>query len=93
VISRLYATFDFGVALTDGLAKAPRGLTDDDDYPRLLLGSNVLFREAPGLEWRIDNHWLVGAQFVHASNGGILGSHHYNRGINDAGLRLGYRFN
>lgn len=93
VIGRLYATFDVGLALTDGVINPQPGLANRNPYPRLLLGSSVLFREAPGLEWRIDDHWLMGAQFVHASNGGILGSHHYNRGINDAGLRLGYRFN
>jgi hypothetical protein len=58
---------------------------------RLLLGSKVLFREAGGLDWRLSDHWRVGAEFVHLSNGLILAKDH-NQGINDAGLRLGYEF-
>ncbi len=91
---QLYVTLDFGLAYTDGVIKPPPGATADnyDHYPRLLLGSNLLFRTAPGLEWHFDNGWVVGGQLIHLSNAGLLGNHHYNRGINDIGLRLGYRF-
>ena len=91
---RLFATLDFGLAYSDGVINPPPGHSNEyyDHYPRLLLGSNVLFRTAPGIEWHIDDHWVIGGQFIHLSNAGLLGSHHYNRGINDAGLRIGYRF-
>lgn len=90
---RLYGTFDFGLGVTNGLVGPRAGAQGVSDFQhRLLLGSHVLFREAVGLEWRLSPRWSLGAEFIHASNGDLLGSHHYNRGINDAGLRLGYRF-
>jgi lipid A 3-O-deacylase len=93
IFSRLYGSLDFGVGLTDGVADpAPGPAADYDERHRLVLGSKVLFREAAGLDWRLTRSWSIGAEFIHASNGGVLGSHRFNRGINDAGLRLGYRF-
>ena len=94
---QLYVILDFGLAYTDAVVKPPPGVTaytvsNYDHYPRLLVGSNLLFRTVPGLEWHFDDHWVLGAQLVHLSNAGILGDHHYNRGINDLGVRVGYRF-
>ena len=91
---QLYGSVDFGIGLTDGVADPPKSgpSADYDQAHRLLLGSKVLFREALGVDYRLPRHWSIGLEFVHASNGQILGSHHYNRGINDAGLRIGYRF-
>lgn len=93
LFSQLYGSLDLGLGGSNGLIRArpwPQGLLDGEN--RLILGSRILFREAVGLEWRFGSNWSVGAQFVHASNGGILGDHRFNRGINDAGLRFGYRF-
>lgn len=93
LISRLYGSLDFGMGLSDGLVgprSGPQGAQDIRE--RLLLGSSLLFREALGLQWRFNDRWALGVSFIHASNGNFLGVHRHNEGINDAGLRLGYRF-
>ncbi|HEY5410743.1 MAG TPA: acyloxyacyl hydrolase [Caulobacteraceae bacterium] len=72
-------------------APPPGPLGDYDRSHRLLLGSKVLFRAAAGVDWRIDSRWSIGAEFVHLSNGHIF-DHEHNEGINDAGIRLGFRF-
>jgi hypothetical protein len=79
LFGQLYGSIDLGLGVSNGLID-PRSASDFRN--RLLLGSSVLFREAPRIEWRFASNWA----------GEILGSHHFNRGINDAGLRLGYRF-
>jgi Lipid A 3-O-deacylase (PagL) len=84
----LYGSLQFGIGDSDGVTGPS---SDPKDRNRLLLGSKLLFREAGGLNWRMKNHWLIGVQYVHASNGLILG-HRYNEGINDLGIRIGYRF-
>jgi lipid A 3-O-deacylase len=88
--SHLRGSFDFGVALTDGVTgdHLPPAA---DKHGRLLLGSKTLFREALGLDWRTSDHWSVGIEFVHLSNGNIL-AHGHNDGVSDLGLRFGYRF-
>jgi hypothetical protein len=92
IFRQLYGSVDFGLGVTDGLLSPPPGPTGaEDERNRLLLGSRVLFREAAGLDWRLDPRWSIGVEFVHASNGHIL-SHGFNQGITDAGVRLGYRF-
>jgi hypothetical protein len=88
LVGSLYGSLQFGIGDSDGVTEP----TDNPkDANRLLLGSKALFREAGGVNWRMKNHWLIGVQFVHASNGLILG-HRYNEGINDLGIRIGYRF-
>jgi len=92
LFSRFYGTLDLGMGLTDGVSRTPSGVAGVyDQRHRLLLGSKVLFREAGGIDWRLTDHWSIGGEFVHYSNGLILAKDH-NQGINDAGLRLGYRF-
>jgi lipid A 3-O-deacylase len=88
--SRLRGSFDLGVALTDGVTGAhlPPGANIHD---RPVLGSKALFREALGLDWRTSDRWSVGVEFVHLSNGNIF-AHGHNDGVNDLGLRLGYKF-
>jgi lipid A 3-O-deacylase len=88
--SRLRGSFDLGVALTDGVTGAHLR-PGDDTHGRLLLGSKALFREALGLDWRTSDRWSVGIEYVHLSNGNIY-AHGHNDGINDLGLRFGYRF-
>jgi hypothetical protein len=89
---RLRASADFGVGVSDGLTTAPAGAAGERlRAHRLLLGSDVLFREALGLDWRLSRHWSIGLEFTHDSNGHILASG-YNEGITDLGLRLGYAF-
>ncbi len=88
----VFVRLDLGLALNDGVSTAalgPAGAVDRQN--RLLLGSKVLFREALGLDWRFARRWAIGAEYVHESNGQIL-ARGVNEGINDAGLRLAYRF-
>lgn len=90
--SRLYGTVQFGVDYTDGVTEVIQGPAGDSERRRrLLLGSHTLFQEAVGLNWRLSERWFLGGEFVHLSNGGLLG-HHHNQGLNDLGVRLGYRF-
>jgi hypothetical protein len=92
LVSHLYATADFGVGYADGVLTAPPGRAGEWlRERRLLLGSRALFREAVGVHWKLSRRWLIGAEFTHDSNGHILASH-YNEGITDVGLRVGYRF-
>jgi lipid A 3-O-deacylase len=92
LVDRLCGSVDFGLSLTDGVTAPPPG--PEGAYVashRLLLGSKVLFREAVGVEWRLSDRWALGPEFVHMSNG-LVFARRYNQGINDAGVRLGYRF-
>lgn len=89
---RLYGSLDLGFGLTDGVTNPPPGPAGIPvARRRLLLGSKALFREAVGLDWRLTQGWAIGLEVTHMSNGSLLTSH-YNEGINDLGLRLGYRF-
>ncbi|HEX4199434.1 MAG TPA: acyloxyacyl hydrolase [Caulobacteraceae bacterium] len=92
LFGQLYGSLDLGLAANDGVSNARLGPAGAyDRQHRLLLGSKVLFREALGLEWRLARHWAIGAEYVHQSNGQILG-HGANESINDAGLKVAYRF-
>lgn len=53
------------------------------------LGSNILFHLGIELSYRITQHIAVGLYFDHSSNGGFA---RYNASLNDAGLRVAYRF-
>jgi hypothetical protein len=89
---RLSATFGFGLGFSNGLVEPRSGLhAESDRENRLLLGSHVLFREAVGLDWRLTRRWSIGVEYIHASNGDVLGPHDYNSSLNQAGVRLGYR--
>jgi lipid A 3-O-deacylase len=91
LFDRLSGSLDLGGGLTDGVTSPPPGPAGAYDRShRLLLGSKALFREALGADWRLSDRWSIGAEFVHLSNGLIL-AHGYNEGVNDAGLRLGYK--
>lgn len=92
LFDRLYGSLDLGLAVNDGSLSAPLGPTGDFARAhRLQLGSHVLFREALGLELRLSRHWAIGGELIHESTGQIL-AHGANEGINDAGLKLAYRF-
>lgn len=56
---------------------------------RQALGSHILFREAFDLGYQINPAWNVSVFFDHISNGGLA---KYNQAINDAGVRIGFRF-
>lgn len=73
---------NFGGALHDG-----SNLTDDSD--RKSMGSDVLFRLGAALGYRLDEHYNISLQFEHYSNAGTGAA---NEGLDNVGLRIGYRF-
>jgi hypothetical protein len=75
-------TFFFGPSFNDGkiLAHVP---------DRKSLGSNVLFREAVEIGYRINPVYEISVMVDHESNAGFA---RQNQSLNDVGLRLGIRF-
>lgn len=65
------------------------GTLSSSDPTEKQLGSRALFRESLSLGYRIDAHNAVMVSFDHESNAG-LASH--NAGLNNLGIRWGYRF-
>jgi len=53
------------------------------------LGCRVLFRGSASLGYNLTRHVNISAMFEHASNAGLCNN---NEGLNNAGVRLGYRF-
>jgi hypothetical protein len=91
LVGRLSGTVQFGLDGNNGNVRAPPGPAGDElRADRLQLGSNLLFREAVGLDWRLSDRLRLGAQYIHNSTGQIL-AHGPNEGINELGMRLGYR--
>ncbi len=72
----------FGPGFNDGLIVSSRP-------DRKSLGSNVLFREAFELGYRITPVYQISAFLDHVSNGGLA---RQNQSLNDVGARLGIRF-
>jgi lipid A 3-O-deacylase len=81
-----------GDGLTFGIFFGP-GFNDGEIVSstpdRKSLGSNVLFREAFELGYRVTPTIEVSAFFDHVSNAGLA---RYNQSINDIGGRIGFRF-
>ncbi len=70
----------FGLALHDGALA--------DEPGRAEYGCRVNFRESLSLGYELDAHWRVMAMIDHMSNANMCAK---NRGLTNAGLRLGYR--
>ena len=70
----------FGLALHDGAI--------EDEPGRAQYGCRVNFRESAALGYEIDAHWRVMAMVDHMSNADLCLK---NRGLTNAGVRLGYR--
>lgn len=58
---------------------------------RALLGNSILFYNGLGLDYDLSENWSVGAYYEHISHGQILASGR-NQALDNAGLRVGYRF-
>jgi hypothetical protein len=56
---------------------------------RKQLGSNVLFHLSAELGYRFARRWSVSAYFEHSSNADLS---YYNESLNEAGMRIGFRF-
>lgn len=79
---RWFAEFSFGTAVHDGELH-------DNGHGDKALGSRVLFRGALAVGYRLDRHASVSLVFDHESNAGLADD---NEGLNNLGLRWGYRF-
>lgn len=81
-----------GDGITFGIFFGP-GFNDGQTVPidptRKALGSNVLFREALELGYRIGPVWQISAYIDHVSNAGLA---RYNQSLNEVGGRIGIRF-
>jgi len=53
------------------------------------LGCHVLFRESASLGFNLTESWRIMGTIEHNSNAGLCD---FNRGLTNAGVRLGYKF-
>ena len=58
---------------------------------RALMGNEILFHNALGLDYDLNETWSVGAYYEHISHGQILASGR-NQALDNAGIRIGYRW-
>lgn len=65
------------------------GHLNTDNKDRKSLGSPVLFRLGAALGYRLTDNWNLSVQYEHMSNAYIANP---NEGMDNVGLRLGYRF-
>ena len=68
---------------------ANNGETDNRDPDMNALGCNVLFRESASIGFDITESWRIMGTVEHSSNAGLCD---YNRGLTNAGVRVGYKF-
>lgn len=84
-----------GIATHDGETdnKFPNGTPQSTQFDRenVLYGSRALFRTALGIERELGEHWRIEGTVLHYSHGQILGSGR-NQGVDQAGVRIGYKF-
>lgn len=76
-----YIEFTFGGAVHDGRLS-------DTSRRYAALGSRLLFHLSTEIGIEFGSRYTLGLYFEHASNGGMA---RFNRSLNDAGVRLGYR--
>lgn len=79
---RIFVDFSFGGSVNNGKR-------DTLEMDRKSLGSHVLFRESLSLGYRIDEHNSISVAFDHESNANLANR---NEGLNNLGIRWGYRF-
>jgi hypothetical protein len=78
-----------GIFFDLGLGAAVHDGPLDGRGDRKALGSRVLFHVPLELGWRWDRHNSVSLYFEHASNAGLADE---NEGMDNIGMRYGYRF-
>jgi lipid A 3-O-deacylase len=85
----------FGYVIHNGALNNPfpNGTPESQQYfdHHLLLGSRDLFRISLGVTRDLPGPWEVQTFYSHLSHGQILG-HGRNQGLDQLGVRLGYRF-
>lgn len=80
--NQIFTDFGFGGAIHDGNL-------DARDPRREALGSRVLFHLSADVGYAFNDHYSVSGYYEHDSNGGFA---RFNRALNNAGVRVGYRF-
>ncbi|MEQ8180067.1 MAG: acyloxyacyl hydrolase [Amphiplicatus sp.] len=92
---RFFVEGDFGLAWHNGEIDLPP--ESDPDYDdilenNILFGSRTLFHAGAGVGVKLTPHWRVQAFYEHLSNGRIFGDTDRNQGLDNFGVRIGYRF-
>lgn len=92
---RLFVEADLGFARHNGEIDLPP--PDDPRYEdilehNILFGSRMLFRAEFGVGVRLSRRWRMQAFYEHLSNGGLFGDTDRNQGLDNVGMRVGYRF-
>jgi lipid A 3-O-deacylase len=80
----IYASFEFGGALNNSDLNPDPNDSDHKD-----MGTRGLFHLAAELGYDFDEHMNVSVYYEHFSNAGLSST---NPGMNNVGLRLGYKF-
>jgi lipid A 3-O-deacylase len=65
------------------------GETDNTDPDMNALGCHLLFHESATLGFNLTSNWRLMGTVEHSSNAGLCD---YNRGLTNAGVRIGYKF-
>ena len=89
--------FSSGLSYNDGVDDIdPNSDPGDPERIRLattraLMGNSILFYNGLALDYDLSDDWSVGAFYEHISHGQILASGR-NQALDNAGVRLSYRF-
>jgi len=89
--------FRTGLSYNDGVEDIdPNSPPNDPTRIRLattraLLGNEILFHNAFGVDYDLNDSWSIGAYYEHISHGQILASGR-NQALDNAGVRIGYRW-
>ena len=84
-----FVTGTTGIAYTNGLKKLPQGQVATGDK-KIQFGSKWLHRGAIELGWNFYGNDTISLMFSHVSHGSILSDK--NHGMDEFGIRYGYRF-
>ena len=84
-----FLTGTTGIAYTNGLTKLPKGQVATGDK-KIQFGSQWLHRGAIELGWNFYGNDTISLMFSHVSHGGMLSDK--NHGMDEFGIRYGYRF-
>jgi lipid A 3-O-deacylase len=89
--------YAFGLSYNDGVTDIdPTAPPGDPNRIRLattrsLMGNEILFYNAFGVGFDLSESWTLGVYYEHISHGQILASGR-NQALDNAGVRIGYRF-
>jgi len=78
-----------GIAYTNGLTKLPKGQVPTSDK-KIQFGSEILHRGALEIGWNFYGKDTISLMFSHVSHASLLSDK--NHGMDEFGIRYGYRF-